>query len=141
MATATSTSAANSTVSWVEGIVSKLKPAISGIAVTVAGVNVTSSVALSLVTWLLSNRANLEFVGREAFHDFLDLFDQGKKEAAFQALLAGMDANAIIAQMNMDAAQLKADNDNRDQFIKNCEGLLLNIAEGLGPKILLAVIL
>ena len=71
----------------------------------------------------------------------LDLFDRGQKEAAFQALLATMDANAIIAQMNMDAATLKMDNDQRDAFQKSLLQLLINTAEGLGPKILLAAIL
>ena len=143
MAVTTSTaSTASSTVSFVDEMIKKLTPSnTSVLSFTIGSCNVSSSVALSMVAWLISNRMNLELVGKEAFHSFLDLFDRGQKEAAFQALLATMDANAIIAQMNMDAATLKMDNDQRDAFQKSLLQLLINTAEGLGPKILLAAIL
>ena len=90
--------------SFVDSLIAKLTPSVGASGICIGSVNVSSSIALSLAAWLISNRANLEFVGAEAFHDFLDLFDRGRKEAAFQALLGNMNANAIIAQMNMDAA-------------------------------------
>ena len=142
MATSTSTATTGSTISFVDEMIKKLSPSNTSIlSFTIGNVNVSSSVALSLVAWLLSNRTNLEFIGKESFHSFLDLFDRGQKEAAFQALLAKMDANAIIAQMNADAATLKMDNDARDAFFKSLEQLLINTAESLGPKILMAAIL
>lgn len=131
--------------SWVDVIVAKMQGATNGILqAQIGGQTVQAYLGKEAILFFTQNKILLENVGIDAFRDFLLLISQNKRDEAFQVLLQKMDADAIIARLNMDADELQHFNDDHDAFIKSLENFALQVLEGAASsaasKILLALL-
>jgi hypothetical protein len=129
------------TTTWFDSLLDKFKIVGTDTSLTIAGVNVSQAMCIQIIGFLISNRAVLEAAGKEAFTDFLHLWGQGSREAAFQALLASQGPDAVIADIVQDTNADKIQNDLRDNFEKAMLQFTFAVVEQVGIKVLIAALI
>ena len=126
---------------WVGPVIAKLEGSINGVLdFEIEGVKVSAVLGPPTIAFFKDNKTLLLRIGKSAFTNFLILIHQKKIEEAFDILLNQMDADNIIARMNMNALQLKQDNDDHDAFVKSLKKWAIEILTGAGTKILIGLI-
>jgi hypothetical protein len=105
-------------IDWVTQVVAKLETAKNGVlSVEIGGVPVVATFGPEVIIFFKDNRILLTRLGQESFANFLILLQAKKEEQAFNLLLAKMDADEIIARMEMNATVLHEYNTNKDLFV------------------------
>jgi len=105
-------------IEWVTQLVAKLETAKDGVlSVEIGGKPVVATFGPEVITFFKDNRVLLSRLGRETFANFLLLLNEKKEEQAFNLLLAKMEADEIIARMEMNAQVLHEYNTNKDLFV------------------------
>ena len=79
-----------------------------------------------LVIFLLGNAPLLIRLGKQEVLNFFTLLDAGKKQEAFDALSKSMNADEIIAMIQMNNDALLTYQKNKEAFIKGVKSFLLN---------------
>lgn len=126
---------------WVTQFLAKLQTATNGsISVTINGKVVAVPISQDLVQFFLQNEQILENLGLDLFRQFLDLLQQKKEQDAFDILLSAMSVDQMISRLNMDAAQLAADNQHRDNFVAGLEKFAEQELVGIAGKALIALL-
>ena len=128
-------------MSWFDDFLNKFKPVGTNVIITIAGVNITQALGLQIIGWALANRVVLEAAGKDAFKNFLELWDQGKQDEAFEALLSSMDPDAVLAAITSDTAVDKTENDLHDSFKSSMIQFAFTVIEQTGMKVLIAALL
>jgi hypothetical protein len=127
---------------WVDELIAKLHGAANGVLeVEFGGQKVSAVLGKEVVEWFKDNRLMLIRIGRETFKGFLMLLHEKKEEQAFNLLLSKFEADDIIARMKMNAAELKQDNDLRDQFIQSLKKFALQVLTGVASKIVIGLLI
>lgn len=128
-------------LSWVDEIIAKLSAATDGILkIQIGDQTLEAYLGQEAIQFFKDNKAMLIRVGLDTFAQFLQLLSEKKNEQAFLVLLNKMDADDIIARMNMNADELKQRNDLHDQFIHALEIFFLHVLEGVAVKVLAAFV-
>jgi len=126
---------------WVTSVIAKMEGAVNGVLdFEVDGVKVSAVLGPPTIAFFKDNKTLLLRIGKSAFTNFLILIHQKKIEEAFDILLSQMDADNIIARMNMNALQLKQDNDDHDSFVKALKKFAMDTLTSAGTKILIGLI-
>ena len=103
-------------------VVAKLETAKNGVlSVEVGGVPVVATFGPEVITFFKDNQVLLTRLGQETFANFLILLQAKKEEQAFNLLLAKMEADQIIARMQMNAQVLQQYQDHMDAFVAATE--------------------
>lgn len=134
---------ANETIdtTWVDTIIAKLSMATDGILkVQIGNETVSAYLGEATIKFFKDNKPLLIRVGLDAFAQFLQLITEKKKEEAFMVLLDKMNADDIIARLNMNADELKQHNDLHDQFIHALEQFALKVLEGAAARVLTTIV-
>lgn len=127
---------------WVDAVIARLEATTNGIFnVQVGGQKLSVVLGTEVVQYFKDNRVLLLKVGQELFCDFLLLIHEKKNEEAFQLLLSKMDAEDLIARMNMSAAELKDYNDTRDKFMASLRKFVISTLTSLASKVLVGLII
>lgn len=127
--------------SWVDTIIAKLSMATDGILkVQIGNETLSAYLGAEAIQFFKDNKPLLIRVGLDSFAQFLQLVTEKKKEEAFMVLLSKMNADDIIATLNMNADELKQHNDLHDQFIKALEQFALKVLEGAAAKVLTTLV-
>lgn len=109
-------------IDWVTQVVAKLETAKNGVlSVEIGGVPVVATFGPEVITFFRDNQVLLTRLGRETFANFLILLQAKKEEQAFNLLLAKMEADQIIARMEMNAQVLQQYQDHQDAFVAATE--------------------
>ena len=109
-------------IDWVTQVVAKLETAKNGVlSVEVGGVPVVATFGPEVITFFKDNQVLLTRLGQETFANFLILLQAKKEEQAFNLLLAKMEADQIIARMQMNAQVLQQYQDHMDAFVAATE--------------------
>ena len=109
-------------IDWVTQVVAKLETAKNGVLnVEVGGVPVVATFGPEVITFFKDNQVLLTRLGQETFANFLILLQAKKEEQAFNLLLAKMEADQIIARMQMNAQVLQQYQDHQDAFVAATE--------------------
>jgi len=129
------------TINWVDELVAKLTASVDGtIQVQLGGETVSAFFGKQTIEWFKNNKILLLRVGKRAFKDFLMLLAEKKEEQAFALLLEKMDAENIIARMNMNSAMLKDDNNLHDQFVASLKKFVVTTLTALAAKVIIGLI-
>lgn len=129
-------------LTWVDSIIATLSTATNGIlSVKIGDTTISAYLGQESIQFFKDNKAMLIRVGLDAFAQFLKLLSERKNEQAFMVLLNKMDADDIIARMNMNADELKQRNDLHDQFVHALEIFLLKVLEGAAVKVLTTLVI
>ena len=137
--------ATTSETDWVTALIAQLQSATNGILqAKINGQTVQAFFGKEAISFFTTNKVLLENVGLDAFKNFLLFISQNKTEEAFDILLDKMDADAIIARMNMNAAELQQYNDDYDKFVQALETFAIKVLEdtaaGEASTVLLAIL-
>jgi hypothetical protein len=134
--------AVTDTTSWVDNLITKLDGATNGILTAKIGdETVEAFLGEQVIQFFKTNKRLLISLGRDAFRNFLLLINENKEEEAFNLLVEKMEADAIIARMRMNAAQLKEYNDHRDAFHAALKKFALDTLTKLAQKLLIGLLL
>lgn len=126
--------------SWVEQVISMFEVSNGSLTISIDGTPITIPIEQDLISFFTTNKALLVRVGQETFQNFLMLLNEKKDEAAYDLLLAKMNADDMIAKMNADATELQKMNDDWDQFMIQLKTFAETTLEGIGEKVLIALI-
>lgn len=127
--------------SWINEVIAKLESTTEGILqFQIGDKTLQAFISQETVNFFKNNKLMLINIGKDKFKDFLWLINQNKQEEAFKVLLKGMDADAIIARMNMNAEALKEANDRQDAFIAALKKFVIQTLTSAATKALLALI-
>lgn len=122
---------------WVEELIEKIKIGQGKVQVIIENNPVIVEMGSEFVTYFNDNRPLILKIGKDTFTSFLVLLSEKKEEAAFNVLLAKMDADEIIARMLANASELSIDTDTREKFVESLKKFAFYT---LTPLVLKAVI-
>lgn len=133
--------AVSDTSNWVDTVIAKLESATNGVlTVQVDGQTLQAVLGADVVAYFKTNKTLLLSLGLEMFKNFIVLVTEKKQEEAFNILVQAMDADAIIARLNMDAAQIQKYNDDLDAFKASLIKFAESTLEGLASKVLIGLL-
>lgn len=126
---------------WVDDVIAKLQGATNGILeVKIGGQTVQAFIGVEVVQFFSTNKILLERLGLDMFRNFLTLLSEKKEEEAFNVLLDKMQADEIIARLNMDANQLQQMNDDYDAFVAAAKKWALTVLEAAATKLIIGLL-
>ncbi len=127
---------------WVDSVIARLESSADGVMqVEIGGQNMVATFGPEFVKFFKENKAVLTRMGLETFRDFVLLLSEKKEEEAFKLLALRMEADDIIAMINMSADELQSHNDARDRFHEALKKFALSLLTGAASKILLGLLL
>jgi len=107
---------------WVENVIARLESSAGGVMEK-------------------ENKAVLVRMGVDMFREFVMLLSEKREEEAFDLIAAQMEADDIIAKINMTADELRDHNDARDRFETALQKFAISLLTGAASKILLGLLL
>ena len=121
-------------MNWVEKLIVAMEGSVGGILkIKVDNQVVQALIQPEVIAFFKTNHAVLYKMGKQSFLDFLGLLQQNKRDEAFHLILQSMDAEDIIARMEMDTEELKEWNENRERFNAALQDFALNV---LAPSLI-----
>lgn len=120
-------------MNWVDELLEVMEASVGKSLAIKVGDQTIQAIKQDLIDFVLQYRLVLFRMGKQTFLDFLGLIQQGKNDEAFHMMLQSMNAEDIIAQMQMDTAELKEWNENREKFMDSLKQFAIYT---LGPQAL-----
>jgi len=129
-------------MNWVDKLLEVMEASAGNtITVKVGGETVEAMIKQELIDFVLRYKLVLFRMGKQTFLDFLGLVNQGKNDEAFHLMLQSMTAEDIIAQMQMDTAELKRWNDAREKFMDALKQFVLYTLAPQAVKVLIGLLI
>jgi len=132
----------NKSVSWVDDLLAKLSAMDKSGVLTykIGDQTATVFIGTETVKFLVENKALLIAIGLDSFRQFLNLMHEKRNEEAFDVLVAGMGADAIINRLNLNAEELCRLNDEWDKFKAAAEQFAIKLLESAAIKIVVGLL-
>jgi hypothetical protein len=126
---------------WVEQVIAKLQGSSSSIMqLQVGDQNVVATLAPEFIQFFQQNKALLLRMGLDCFQQFVMLISEHKEEEAFDLVAQKMDADDIIAKINMTANELQQHNDLMDQWEASLKQFAISLLTGAASKLILGML-
>lgn len=127
---------------WIDNVVARIETASNGVLeFEIDGNKISTTLGVDIVRYLKDNKPMLLRMGQTVFRNFLLLIHAKRNEDAFNLLLLHMDADDIIAKMQMNADQLNEYNTNRDNFVESLKKFALQLLTSTASKLLVGLII
>jgi hypothetical protein len=127
---------------WVENVIARLESSAGGVMeMEIGGQNVVATFGPEFIRFFKENKAVLVRMGVDMFREFVMLLSEKREEEAFDLIAAQMEADDIIAKINMTADELRDHNDARDRFETALQKFAISLLTGAASKILLGLLL
>jgi len=129
-------------MNWVDKLLEVMEASAGNtIKVKVGDQTVEAIIKQELVDFVLRYKLILFRMGKQTFLDFLGFVQQGKNDEAFHLMLQSMTAEDIIAQMQMDTAELKEWNETREKFMDALKQFVLYTLAPQAVKVLIGLLI
>lgn len=126
---------------WVDGVISQLAGAVDGVLeVQINGQPIFAHIDSDMIDFFKDNKSFLIRLGKDVFRSFLVLMNEKRDEDALNLLITKMDADDLIARLEMDASALHQDNAQRDQFLSKLLAFAEKLAMAIATRAIIALL-